>query len=180
MFYTFADTPILNYALPGNSTDANLTNVTNVTNMTSACPLGKATKDIYSNKMLCPLIASHSILHQTFNWYGVFLGTVAIAFLLGLKIKPDPNKKLSPIVRFLDCEPAEYTDIHLLAYFVVISLCFIFSFVSKKAALMPGSDKYTCLGYGDWSGHEDLCAPGEQYVLQTHRVLMRNYFCRLG
>lgn len=47
-----------------------------------------------------------------------------------------------------------------MGYFVVITLCFIFSLASKKVALMPGSDSYTCLRYGDWQGHEELCGPG--------------------
>eukprot|EP00438_Fugacium_kawagutii_P032786 Skav211923 [mRNA] locus=scaffold1086:85094:93988:+ [translate_table: standard] len=165
--WIFADTPILTYELSReNNTDTNATDTnttdTNTTGTEQSCIVGSATRDYYTNKMLCPVLSSHSNLSHTFTWYGVFLATVAIAFLLGLKIEPDDREKHSPVVRFLDCAPAMYTDRHLLGYFVVITLCFLNSVASKRVALMPGSDLYTCLRYGDWQGDEKLCAPGRR------------------
>ena len=64
---------------------------------------------------------------------------------------------------FLDCERAGYTDKHLIAWFVLMTLCFVNSLSIRFVATPDGDEMLhgnACLRYGDWTGHWDHCQPG--------------------
>ncbi|CAE7350566.1 unnamed protein product [Symbiodinium microadriaticum] len=176
--YVLFENAHLNYELEVVSEVGNLPNSAN---STDPCFLGNRARDIFTKELYCPMFASQSFLGTSFVWYGLFLITIAFAWLMGMSIgdpaagarsKKDPPDPHAPIalVRFLDCSRAKYDGWHLLAYFVTITLCFVFAVWSKYLSFISGSDWVSCLRYGDWSGHEDLCMPGA--VLEQSWMIM--------
>ncbi|OLQ00027.1 hypothetical protein AK812_SmicGene17351 [Symbiodinium microadriaticum] len=177
--YVLFENAHLNYELEVVSEVGNLPNSAN---STDPCFLGNRARDIFTKELYCPMFASQSFLGTSFVWYGLFLITIAFAWLMGMSIgdpaagarsKKDPPDPHAPIalVRFLDCSRAKYDGWHLLAYFVTITLMIMLAFTltSFAASLSDQGD----ITPHPMRGLSSLCQknPGPEPKTETETLL---------
>lgn len=150
------------------------------------CLYGVPAEDIFTQRKYCPAIGGLSSIWWSVGWYGLFIATCALAYCSGRAIRsnrtsqmPEAEKRLSPICYFLDCARAGYTDRHLAAWFVVVTLAFAHSVCARIVATPEGEDNIDngCLRYGHWTSRQEYCQPGGLLEPSWSVVLLGTYFC---
>ena len=129
-----------------------------------SCVWGNVAEDFFTGRKYCPAIAGFSPWTWSVGWYGTFIITCAFAYYKGRGIRArcpsSPDRDSSAFCYFLDCTRARYTDRHLLAWFILVTLCFFNSIGIRLVSTSHGKDiSNACVRYGDWAGHMDYCQP---------------------
>ncbi|CAE7786536.1 unnamed protein product [Symbiodinium sp. CCMP2456] len=149
------------------------------------CLYGTPATDIFTARTFCPSIGGLSPYYWSLGWYGLFLATCVVGYFSGRVIRsnrkkslPEKEKMLSPWCYFLDCARAQYTDKHLAAWFVVMTLAFVHS-ICVRVVATPENDSMhnACLYYGHWTNRQEYCQPGALLEPSWTVILLATYLC---
>ncbi|CAE7903995.1 unnamed protein product [Symbiodinium microadriaticum] len=150
-----------------------------------SCAFGDPAKDIFTQETVCPVVCGFSPVHYVPMWYGAFCLTIVFCWWRGRSVDHDSyyarrggvrGRPASAVALFLDCSRAGYSDRHLIVLLVVFSLCAVHSLLVRWASLLEeGGINNGCIGYGDWSGLDDVCHQGP-FLEQGWPVFLVIYF----
>ncbi|CAE7633348.1 unnamed protein product [Symbiodinium sp. CCMP2456] len=149
-------------------------------NDTEQCMFGGHALDVFTKESYCPILAGFSPWWYTLAWYLLFLVIALFCLLRGWRLQKIQKYRadVSPVCCFLDCKRGGYDDRHLMAWFILISLCFLHCTLIRVAATPEDEDwGNACLRYGAWESHRDFCQPGPVLEQSWTIVLIMVFVC---
>ncbi|CAE7459579.1 unnamed protein product [Symbiodinium microadriaticum] len=149
-------------------------------NGTEQCMFGGQVLDVFTKEAYCPILGGFSPWWYTLTWYLLFLVIALFCFLRGWRLQKIQQYRadVSPVCCFLDCKRADYDDRHVMAWFILISLCFLHCSLIRVAATPENEDwGNACLRYGAWESHRNFCQPGPVLEQSWTVVLMMAFVC---